>query len=208
MPDKYSLAQRKTSIVLLLLVRVLAFAHADCSCPDAKPEDLVDRASDVFQGRLLDIRTEKKTKERRLFFEYLENYKGDLKEDTDIRDDTAGTDCAIAFKEGEIYMVYARWEQGFTVIKSCSGTKLVKLAAGEEAAAVGPSDDYRKKLYAKMQVLCMGHRDTFCCLNSLKALEAGKYFPEPDEGCPEDMKPDRLRCNGSLVWCVPITTVK
>ena len=196
----------KKRILFALLIGLLCppVLWGDCSCPAAKPEEQVDHATYVFQGRLNEIRTDKKTKERRLFFEYLETYKGDLTDDSDIRDRTAGTECAIAFKEGEIYMVYARWELGFTVIKPCSGTKLVKLTPGEEAAALGPSDDYKKKLYTQMQEQCMGRRDTFCCLDSLKAIQAGKFLPEPDEGCPDDMKPNRLTCSGSIVWCEPI----
>ncbi len=190
--------------LLLLSVITPSLLPAECRCPVATPETQVENASYVFQGRLSELRTNKKTKERKLYFEILDTYKGDLKEDTGIQDLSQGSDCAIPFKEGEVYMVYARWELGFTVIKPCSGTKLIKQTEYDEASAAGPGSEYKAQVYKKVQALCMGHRETFCCLDSLKAMKAAHALPEPDEGCPDGMKPDRLSCIGSLVWCVPI----
>ena len=51
----------------------------------------------------------------------------------------------------------------------------------------------------------MGRIDTVCCLASLKALRKDYYLPEPEEGCPSGMIPDRLHCSGSYTWCIPGT---
>ena len=40
---------------------------------------------------------------------------------------------------------------------------------------------------------------------SLKAMQEGSFLPQPDSGeCPDETIPDRLRCEGSYVWCVPM----
>jgi hypothetical protein len=71
---------------------------------------------------------------------------------------------------------------------------------------VGPGDEWKTKAYKAMRERCMGRRDTFCCLDSVKAMAAGAFEPENlDQGCPENMIPDRLPCAGSYIWCVPMT---
>jgi hypothetical protein len=149
-----------------------------------------------------DIRIDKKTGVKTIVFDVLDSYKGSPDSEMSMTDAQAGTDCGIDFKEGDSYIVYAHWEWGAVVTSRCYGTKPLESAASD-AGALGPSDSAKEKFYSQLQKLCMGRLDTLCCLASIKAMHQGYYLPEPDEGCPTGTVPDRLKCNGSIRWCVP-----
>jgi hypothetical protein len=101
-------------------------------------------------------------------------------------------------------MVYARWQWGATFTARCWGTKRLEQALGD-VKVLGPSDAWKGKVYDRLKEMCMGRRDTSCCLDSVKAMSRGAYLPEPEKGCDEGTIPDRLRCSGSYQWCLPIS---
>jgi hypothetical protein len=162
----------------------------------------MDQASYVFNGEVWDVEVDRKTHKRSITFDADETFKGTLKNARlEAADNEEGTPCAIDFHEGEHYLVYARWQWGAMLTSRCWGTKKIQDAA-KDAEAVGLSAETKAKFYDKLRVLCMGRRDTTCCLGSLKAMREGNYLPQPDNGCPDDTIPDRLRCEGSYVWCI------
>ena len=158
----------------------------------------------MFNGEVWDVAIDGKTRQRVITFDVNDTFKGDPKPRIELKDEADGKECAIDFHEGESYLVYARWQWGATRTSRCWGTKRLQEAYGD-AAALGPGDAAKAKYYDKLRILCLGRRDTACCLASLKAMRRGGYLPRPDGGCPEDMIPDQMRCGGSYVWCVPAT---
>jgi len=101
--------------------------------------------------------------------------------------------------------VYAKWLWGATMTSRCWGTKRLDQVADADGKNLGPGGIAKSKYYERLRVYCMGRPDTPCCLSSLKAMSARGYLPQTEELCPDGMVPDRLRCMGSYVWCVPVT---
>lgn len=193
---------------LLLLfaftVTLIPSAYADCVCPPVAENDQSDLATYVFNGDVWDLKLDKPTGRHIITFDVNDTFKGKPPEKVDVVDDRVGTNCALDFKEGDTYLVYVRWVWGLRKTSRCWGTKLLR-EAGASAATLGPGDAWKAKLYEKMQVNCMGRYDTTCCLDSLKAIREGHYLPPTGDDCPDGMIPDRLRCDGSYIWCIPAT---
>lgn len=194
-------------IVLILTLFFMATAvslEATCQCPEATPQELSEIATSVFSGQVSEIRVDKWSHRQAVVFDVDNVYKGRLGNEFELADDAFGTECALDFKENETYLVYVRWQWGSLLTSRCWGTKRLKDAAGD-AKTLGPDAAWKAEFYKKLREVCMGRLDTMCCLSSVKAMEAGGYLPQPSEGCPAGLIPDRLRCVGSGVWCVPIT---
>ena len=185
-----------------MAISFIAPALADCICPPATDVQQTDLATYVFNGDVWDLRIDKPSGKQIITFDVNDTFKGKPPDRVDVVDDRAGSDCALDFKEGDTYLVYVRWLWGSKKTSRCWGTKLLQ-EAGKSAAALGPGDAWKVKLYDKMQENCMGRYDTTCCLSSLRAMREGRYLPPTDEGCPDGLIPDRLRCDGSYLWCVP-----
>jgi len=146
---------------------------------------------------------EKSTKQRVITFDANDFFKGKIKDaHFEVRDNEEGTECATDFKEGETYLVFVSWRWGTMLTSRCWGTKLLKEIRADQNS-IGASDAMKSKYYDHLHNLCMGRRDTPCCLNSLKVMRDGGYLPQPEQGCPDETIPDRLRCDGSYVWCLP-----
>ena len=177
---------------------------AECICPPAKAQEQRDLATYVFNGDVWDVTKDKATGKNVITFDVNDTFKGKPAERIELTDSEAATDCRTDFKEGETYLVYVRWLWGAYLTSRCWGTKRLEQASSE-GAVLGPGDVWKGKLYGKLQELCMGRRDTPCCLSSLSAMREGSYLPQPEEGCPDGTIPDRLRCDGSYLWCVPAT---
>ena len=60
-------------------------------------------------------------------------------------------------------------------------------------------------MYKELWENCLGKLTTRCCLSSISAMRKHYYLPEPDSGCPDGTIPDRLKCAGSELWCIPMT---
>jgi hypothetical protein len=116
--------------------------------------------------------------------------------------DISGTGCDLTFELNQSFLVFTKWVWGTFTTSRCMGTKLLEKARTE---ALGPTEQLKEKLYIRLRNACMGRIDTSCCLSSLKAMRVGYYVPEPETGCPDGMKPDRLLCGGSYTWCIPVT---
>lgn len=172
-----------------------------CGCESLTTPQKLAGSTYAFTGRVEELRAPKKGR-RTVVFDVDEIFKGSPKQDMDIVTDVSGSGCDLVFEEGRTYLVYAQWQWGIAVTSRCMGTKLIEKARGD-AAALGPSEALKEKLYMQLRNACMGRSDTLCCLSSLKAMSAGYYVPEPDGGCSEGMIPDRLRCGGSYTWCIP-----
>jgi hypothetical protein len=167
-------------------------------------KDQTDAATYVFNADVWDVAMDMGNKKKVITFDINDIFKGKPKEQLEMGDSEEGTDCAIDFHEGETYLVYARWQWGSLLTSRCWGTKQIQQAI-PDAAQLGPSAAMKEKYYEQLRISCMGRRDTPCCLSAVKAMRAGGYMPRPDAGCPDDMIPDGLRCEGSYVWCVPNT---
>jgi len=163
----------------------------------------MDQATYVFNGEVWNVEMDRKTHHTVITFDVDETFKGQFRDSRmEMSDNEEGKPCATDFHEGESYLVYAKWLWGSMLTSRCWGTKRIQ-EAGKDAGAVGVSGEMKAKFYDKLRVLCMGRRDTPCCLSSLKAMRAGNYLPQPEQGCPDETIPDRLRCAGSYVWCMP-----
>jgi len=139
--------------------------------------------------------------QRPIAFDVDEIFKGSPKEEMKVTVEVTGDGCDLPFEEGQSYLVYAKWEWGNVFTSRCMGTKLLVKAKNE----LGPSQELKNKLYIHLRNACMGRIDTACCLASLKAMRAGYYVPEPEDGCPSATVPDRLHCSGSYTWCISPT---
>jgi hypothetical protein len=175
---------------------------AECQCPPTTLKEQTEQATYIFNGEVWDVGIDRSTQKKVITLDVNDSFKGTPPTRLEVRDNEEGKPCAIDFHEGESYLVYARWQWGSTRISRCWGTKRIQ-EAGVDAQNLGPGDAAKGKYYDKLQVHCMGRRDTPCCLSSVKAMRAGGYLPQPEAGCPEEMIPNRLRCDGSYVWCVP-----
>ena len=195
---------KKVSILCFLIGWGPACVWAACVCAATTPKEQSDLATYVFNAEVWDIQLIKEAGKKIITFDVDDTFKGNTPDRVDVVDAHAGTECALDFKEGESYLVYVRWQWGENVTSRCWGTKRLEQVA-PDAAALGPGDAWKAKLYGKMQMNCMGRIDTNCCLASLKAMRAGHYLPQTDQGCPDGMIPDRLRCDGSYLWCIPAT---
>jgi hypothetical protein len=173
----------------------------DCGCESLTTPEKLEQATYAFTGMVLEAGSPKKGR-RTIVFDTDEIFKGSPKQEMEIVEDISGTDCDFSFENGQNYLVYARWEWGSAVTSRCMGTKLLEKA---NAKALGPSEEMKDKLYLHLRDACMGRLDTSCCLESLKAMRADYHVPEPEEGCPSGMVPDRLSCAGSYTWCISFT---
>lgn len=177
--------------------------QAACQCDTQTPEELRDQATLIFSGTVSDIQTDKQTSEKTFDFDVIDTFKGDTDLDVKLADSGAGTDCDLGMKEKENYLVYARWVWGAMVTNRCFGTKKLD-QADADTKVIGPSDSWKSEQYPQLKKACMGHDGAFCCLRSVDAMAKGGFLPEnPDTGCPPGLVPDRLKCAGSLRWCIP-----
>jgi hypothetical protein len=193
----------------LVLIAGLAFfaslrALAECQCPSISKEEQVAAATYVFNGEVWDVFQNPTIKKRVMTFDINDTFKGNPKAQIEMNDAEDGTECATDFHEGDTYLVYARWQWGALLTSRCWGTKLIKDATAD-AKTLGASSSVKEKFYQDLQKYCMGKIDTPCCLSSVKAMKAGGYLPKPEEGCPNEMIPDGLRCGGGYIWCIPDT---
>jgi hypothetical protein len=175
---------------------------AECECPAATPQDLVEEATAVFRGTLEEIRTPK-NKPVSYLIVVNDTFKGDPQVEWLIQDADSGTPCAFTFEKNKEYIVYERWQWGLKKTSRCWGTKEITKAKPDQAT-LGPGDEWKEKLYPKIREGCMGRYDTACCLSSVKAMEQGHYLPEAEDGCPDGFAPNVVHCKGSLRWCEPI----
>lgn len=163
-------------------------------------QERLEDATYAFTGFVASAAGPKKGK-RNIVFDVDEIFKGTPKEEMKVTVDITDDGCDLHFEEGQSYLVYAKWEWGNVITSRCMGTKLLVKAKNE----LGPSQELKNKLYIKLRNACMGRIDTSCCLSSLKAMRAGYYVPEPEDGCPSGTVPDRLHCSGSYTWCISPT---
>jgi hypothetical protein len=178
-----------------------ATVWAACECPALTPQDALEQATYAFVGALSEIRTDKKTGATKLEFDVTDSFKGNPDDDVELIDSMKGTECELEAKERQTFLVYARWQWGNVVTSRCFGTRPIERES--DAANLGASNSMKEKMYEQLQKLCMGRKDTPCCLNSLKIMSESHYLPEPEEGCPSGSIPDRATCAGSLRWCIP-----
>ena len=178
-------------------------ASPACSCESLTTSEKLEQSTYAFTGRVIEAPAAKKGK-RTIVFDVDEIFKGTPKQEMDVVEQLLGNECDLSFEEGQTYLVYAQWEWGSVITSRCMGTKLIEKAKGD-ARALGPSEAAKEKLYIHLRNACMGLGDTPCCLSSLKAMRAGYFVPEPEEGCPSGTIPDRLRCGGSYTWCIPVS---
>jgi hypothetical protein len=171
----------------------------ECKCEPMTVQERLDDSTYAFTGFVSSAPGRQKGK-RIITFDVDEIFKGDPKDEMKVTVDVTGDGCDLPFEEGQSYLVYAKWEWGTVLTARCMGTKLLVKAKNE----LGPSQELKEKLYIKLRNACMGRIDTVCCLASLKAMRAGYYVPEPEEGCPSETVPDRLHCSGSYTWCIPL----
>ncbi len=195
---------RRLLLLFLLWTSLPLFALAVCECEPSTHDERMESATAVFMGRLLEITPDTKSGKRRLLFDPIDVYKGELKDDVRLMDVDQDQPCELAVKEGAYYLVFAHWEWGYWVTSRCWGTKPVE-EAKEEAEKLGLPNSAKEKVYKEIQKRCMGLYTTGCCLSSLKAMQKTYSLPEPEAGCPAGTKPDTLLCAGSLRWCIPVT---
>jgi hypothetical protein len=155
----------------------------------------------AFTGRVAESTRAKKGK-RTILFDVDEIFKGTPGTEAKVTVDVAGTACDLPFEENQSYLVFAHWEWGKMMTSRCMGTKYLEKA---KVSALGPDEEKKEKMYIQLRNMCMGRRDTSCCLSSLKAMSQSYYVPEPEDGCSDGTVPDRLRCSGSYTWCIPVT---
>jgi hypothetical protein len=189
-------------IAILLMPSFPRLYAAECQCPPLTPKEQTEQATYIFNGEVWDVEVDRATQKKVITLDVNDTFKGTPASRLEVRDAEDGKPCAIDAREGESYLVYARWQWGATLTSRCWGTKRIQ-EAGVDAQTLGPGDAAKAKYYDKLQVHCMGRRDTPCCLSSVKAMRTGRYLPQPEAGCPDEMIPNRLRCEGSYVWCVP-----
>ncbi len=171
-----------------------------CPCDPMTVQERLEDATYAFTGFVGSAPKPKQGK-RTVAFDVDEIFKGTPKDEMKVSVDVTDDGCDLPFEEGQSYLVYAKWEWGNVITSRCMGTKLLVKAKNE----LGPSQAYKDKLYIHLRDACMGRYDTACCLSSLKAMRAGYYVPEPEDGCPSGTIPDRLHCGGSYVWCISPT---
>jgi hypothetical protein len=188
----------------LLLIGGFTRAAADCQCPPATPKEQTELATYVFNGDIWDISRPVGGGKAVITFDVNDTFKGDPPPRLELEDQEDGGECALNFHEGESYLVYTRWRWGTTLTSRCWGTQRLD-KVGAEGQALGPGSIAKSRYYEKLRVLCMGRRDTRCCLSSIKAMQDGGFLPKTDDSCPDGMIPDRLKCAGSYTWCVPAT---
>jgi hypothetical protein len=170
-----------------------------CACDSLTPQEKLDQSTYAFTGIVSEVSMKKGT--RTVVFDVDEIFKGSPKDEMKLITEVTGDPCDLSFEEGQSFLVFAQWEWGNVVTSRCMGTKLLPKA---RMAELGPSEALKEKLYIHLRNACMGRIDTACCLSSLKAMRAGYYVPEPEDGCPSGSIPDRLHCGGSYVWCIPV----
>ena len=192
-------------ITFLMLTPLIArpVHAAGCQCAVTPTKDLADAATYVFNGEVWDVEIDRNSHKKVIIFDVDDTFKGKPSNaKLEMNDNEDGKECATDFHEGETYLVYARWQWGAMLTSRCWGTKKIQDAAAD-TNTLGASGSLKAKYYDKLQVYCMGRPDTPCCLSSLKAMREGGYLPQPETGCPDETIPDRLRCEGSYLWCVP-----
>jgi len=185
-----------------LLALALARAPAQCDCPASSPKDHLQAATYVFTGTVSELDADRQTGVKSVVFDVDDSFKGSPPAEVRLTDRMAESGCALPFKTDESYLVYAHWVWGAVVTSRCDGTELLK--DGQQASALGPTDAAKEKYYDRLRGACTLHEDVGCCKASVTAMGQGGYLPEPSEGCPEGMVPDRLKCFGSYLWCIPI----
>ena len=191
----------RRSALLLLLSPALAFS-AECKCPTVTPQDQMEAAAYVFRARLADVTLPKKDVPA-FVFDVNDTFKGEPPLELLVQDAERDTPCALSMETGKEYLVYVRWQWGLYKTSRCWGTKAIE-QANADRAVIGPGDEWKAKLYPKLRQTCMGTYVTPCCLASVRAMELGRFMPEPNNGCPDGMKPNVAACQGSLRWCEPI----
>ncbi len=162
----------------------------------------MEKASVVFSGTVQEILKEKHSSKETIVFQVDDSFKGQPKSEVETVDAMAGTDCATDFKYGDSYMVFGRWEWGVIQVSSCTGTSFIN-PLDEANRYSGTSELLKDKIYKDLRENCLGLPITMCCLASVKSMSQGRYLPMQSQGCPEGMVPDRLKCTGSHIWCIP-----
>jgi hypothetical protein len=190
--------------ILTAVLWMSGAAAATCQCPALTTEEQQEQATYIFTARVMDTGVNRETGKKEIMFDVLDIYKGNPGSELTAADALAKGPCELSVREEEGYLVYARWEWGAVVTSRCAGTKKLEKAIAD-AHALGPSDAIKETFYDKLQATCMGKKTTRCCLDSLRAMRSGRYLLEPEGGCFVGTVPDRLRCAGSLRWCVPAT---
>src|SRR3954471_3038979 len=97
-------------LILLLLVSGAHRAAADCQCPSLTAKEQTDQATYVFNADVWDVAFDNQAGRRVITLDVNDTFKGDPKQRLEVRDERSGTECAIDFKEGESYLVFARWQ--------------------------------------------------------------------------------------------------
>ena len=172
----------------------------NCACDSLTPQEKLDQSTYAFTGIVSGVSKPKKGV-KAIVLDVDEIFKGSPKPEIKVTTAVTGDPCDLSFEEGQPYLVFAHWEWGNFVTSRCMGTKLLPKA---RTAELGPSEALKEKLYIRLRNACMGRSDTPCCLASLKAMRAGYFVPEPEDGCPSGSIPDRLHCAGSYTWCIPV----
>jgi hypothetical protein len=192
------------ALAIFLPLSLCCYAQgAACQCPQATFHDLLELATYVFTAQVSELRVDKKTSEKTIIFDLTDSFKGNPDSEMEINPTSVGTNCDIDYKEGDTYLVFVRWQWGSYLTARCWGTKPIP-EAGKELSALGPGVIWKERFYGQLSKNCMGRPDTPCCLSSVRAMKDGGFLPEPEAGCTEGMIPDRLKCEGSWLWCIPI----
>jgi hypothetical protein len=193
-------------LILISLFSLPAYPATDapaCQCPEISDKEKTDQATYVFNADVWDVAFDPATKKRVITLDVTDTFKGKPRSQLDVRDDQEGQACTIDFHEGESYLVYVKWQWGVNVTSQCWGTK--RLEASGDTSKLGPSAAAKEKYYKYLRERCMGRLDTPCCLSSVRAMRENGFMPQPEAGCPDDLVPDRLRCDGSYLWCAPVS---
>jgi hypothetical protein len=172
-----------------------------CECESLSTSEKLEQCTYAFTGMVSEAGKPKNGK-RTIVFDVDEIFKGSLQQEMSVTEEVSGTDCDLPFEIGQTYLVYARWEWGTVTTLRCMGTKLIEKINSQ---ALGPSEAMKDKFYDHLRDACMGRIDTACCLASLKAMRENYHLPAPEDGCPSETVPDRLRCAGSYTWCISLT---
>src|SRR3982751_3904233 len=103
----------RTFLTASLLIGLSALGvAAECQCPAMTSKEQTEAATYVFNGDVWDVGTDPATKKQVITFLSDDTFKGTPAERIELTDTESGTACALDPHEGEIYLVYARWQWG------------------------------------------------------------------------------------------------
>lgn len=110
---------------ILLTASLLCLASAQalaCSCKELSIDEAEESSSAIFFGEV-ESYEEVKPDQWQAAFKVLAPYKGKLKADSSVKIDSANWDCALSFRPGKTYMVFAKEDKGRLVTDQCMLTK-------------------------------------------------------------------------------------